>query len=98
MATIRAATETDLPTLAHLWHEKMILQTRNPLLLSPTHPRDAWVTAARGWLNDPRCGLFAAENKGALVGYIAGWLQPMPGLAPDTIGLITELAIDAHGY
>ena len=60
--------------------------------------RDAWVNGARDFLDDPRCGMFAAQRDTALIGYIVGWVQPMPGLAPDRIGLITEIAIDAHGY
>jgi GNAT superfamily N-acetyltransferase len=97
MATIRTATETDLPALAQLWHENMILQPRFALTLAP-NAREAWVAAARGWLDDPRCGLFAAERDGRLVGYAAGWLQALPGLVPEEIGLIRELALDAHGY
>lgn len=97
MATIRTATENDLPALALLWHENMILQTRTALTLAPD-ARETWAAAARGWLDDTACGLFAAEQDGKLVGYIVGWLQPMPGLIPEVTGLIRELALDAHGY
>ena len=56
------------------------------------------MAAAQTWLDDARCGFFAAERDGELVGYVVGWLQPMPGLVPQQIGLITEIGIDAHGY
>ncbi len=95
MVTIRTATETDLPALAQLWHEKMVLQTG--IALAPS-PRAAWVDAAREQLRAPAWHLCVAEIEGAAVGYIAGRVQPMPGLVPDTIGLITEIALDAHGY
>ena len=56
------------------------------------------MAAAAEWLGDARCGFFSAENEGGLVGYIAGWLLPMPGVTPGQIGLVTEIALDAHGY
>ena len=97
MLTIRAATVTDLSTLALLWHEKLVLQADHRLVPAP-NARDLWIEAAQGWLDDARCGFFAAERDGDLVAYAVGWLQPMPGVVPTHIGLITEIAIDAHGY
>ena len=97
MVTIRAATETDLPALAPLWHEKMVLQADHRTIPAP-HARDLWIAAAQTWIGDARCGFFAAEGDGEVIGYIVGWLQPMPGLVPEQIGLVTEIAIDAHGY
>ncbi|MEO8397359.1 MAG: GNAT family N-acetyltransferase [Chloroflexota bacterium] len=94
---IRAATVIDLPALAHLWHEKMVLQADHRTLPAP-NARDLWMAAAHTWLSDARCGFFAAERDQEVIGYIVGWLQPMPGLVPEQIGLITEIAIDAHGY
>jgi len=60
--------------------------------------RESWAAAAQTWLDDPRCALFAAERDDSLIGYIVAWVQPMPGLVPQNIGLITEIAIDTHGY
>jgi hypothetical protein len=58
-----------------------------------------WAAAAQTWLDDARCGFFAAErDDGTLIAYIVGWLQPMAGLTPSSVGLITDIAIDAHGY
>ena len=56
------------------------------------------MAAAQTWLDDARCGFFDAEREGEVIGYIVGWLQPMPGVVPEQIGLVTEIAIDAHGY
>ncbi len=97
MFSIRAATAIDLPALAHLWHEKMVLQADHRTVPAP-NARDVWAASAQTWLDDARCGMFVAEREGDLVGYIVGWLQPMPGVAPEQIGLITDLALDAHGY
>jgi GNAT superfamily N-acetyltransferase len=90
-------TATDLPALAKLWYEKLVMQTERRISPAPD-ARESWAAAAQTWLNDPRCGLFAAERDDDLIGYIAGWTQPMPGLVPERIGLITEIAIDAHRY
>jgi GNAT superfamily N-acetyltransferase len=97
MLTVRAARAPDLPTLAHLWHEKMVLHA-DRRTAPAANARDAWVAAAQGWLADERCGFFAAEHDDAVIGYIVGWLQPMAGVSPAQIGLITDLALDAHGY
>lgn len=97
MLTVRAARATDLSALAHLWHEKMVLNADRRSAPAPDG-RDAWAAAAQDWLNDQRCGFFAAEQNGVLVGYAVGWLPPMPGVIPAQIGLITDLALDMHGY
>lgn len=97
MLTIRAATETDLPALVQLWHETMILQPLPRVELAPD-ARDSWIAAAHTWLNDPRCGFFAAERENSLIGYIIGWLQPVPGVFPRQLAVVTEMSIDAHGY
>lgn len=94
MLTIRAATETDLPVLAQFWQEKVVLQADTRY----TGAADRWVTAARSWLLDSRCAILAAEEDGQCVGYVVGWIQPMPGLPGDALGLITDLALDAHRY
>ena len=97
MLTIRAATASDLPALAHLWHEKLVLQADHRTAPAP-NARDVWLEAAQTWLADARCGFFAAERDGDLIGGIVGWLAPMPGIAPERIGLISEIMLDAHSY
>ncbi len=97
MLTIRAANAADLPALAQLWHEKLILQADQHTLPAPD-AREQWVEAARVWLDDPRCGIFAAERDGSLIGCVVGWVQPMIGVTPGQIGLITQIALDAHRY
>ena len=94
MLTIRAATLNDLPELAQFWQEKIVLQADSRYTTSV----DRWVISATAWLGDARCVMLTAENDGRPVGYVVGWIQPMPGLAGDALGLITELALDAHSY
>lgn len=94
MLTVRVALATDIPALADLWLEKMILQADPRATPSP----ERWSDAAIGWLDDERCVVLAAERDGQLVGCIVGWIQPLPGYPSDQLGMITELAIDAHRY
>lgn len=97
MLTIRAASATDLPALAYLWHEKMVLHADNRTAPAP-NARQLWAEAAWTWLDDTRCGFFAAVSESEPVGYVVGQIQPMPGVVPEQVGLITDIALDAHGY
>lgn len=97
MVSIRAAIETDIPALVQLWHEKTLLQADRRLQPVPG-ARDAWSTEARSWLSDPRCAFFVAERDSSVIGYIVGWVQPIPAVTLPRIGLITEIAVDTHGY
>lgn len=97
MLTIRAARATDIPALSRLWHEKMVLHADHRTAPAPDAAQ-VWASAAEAWLDDTRCGFFAAVRDETPVGYIVGQIQPMPGVAPGQVGLITDLALDAHGY
>lgn len=95
---VRAATTSDLPDLSRLWHEKMVIyqQLDRRVVLAP----DAgarWSAAAADWLSDANCSFLLAVLDDEIVGYIIGWLQPAsPGLLPENIGVVTDLAVDAH--
>jgi GNAT superfamily N-acetyltransferase len=94
MLIIRAAVSTDLPQLAQIWQEKIVLQADSRF----TPAAQRWIASASAWLTDPRCVVLTAEADGQPVGYAVGWIQPMSGLEGDAVGVITELAIDAHSY
>jgi GNAT superfamily N-acetyltransferase len=96
--TIRPALSDDLPVLAHLWHEKMILtaQFDRHLRLAPNATAQ-WIQAASGWIADADYHILVAHHEGACVGYIIGRVQDAPpGLLPAKVGSVIELAVDAH--
>lgn len=97
MFTVRAATAIDIPALADLWHEKTVLLADRRTALAP-NARQAWAAAAGAWVNDTRMGFFTAIRNDDVIGYIVGQLQPMPGMLPEQMGMIVDIALDAHGY
>jgi GNAT superfamily N-acetyltransferase len=97
MVIVRAATDSDLPKLSRLWHEKMILQQPNTRFKLAPDAATRWIEAVSPWLHDERCEIIAADSDGALVGYIIGWIQDAPpGLLPEKVGVVTDVMIDAH--
>jgi hypothetical protein len=98
--TVRPAKPNDIPELAQLWLEKMVLvaQSDSRFKLLP----DAivqWSSSAGSWLEDEHCMIYAAEQENHLTGFVMGWIQDAPpGVVPTRIGLITELAVDMHQY
>jgi GNAT superfamily N-acetyltransferase len=97
---VRAATQTDLPELTRLWHEKMVLQQQFDRRLTLT-PDSAvrWAEAAADWLSQPDCGVFVAQRDTQLIGYVIGSAGlTLPGLLFDRFGCITDLAVDAHSH
>ena len=99
-STIRAAIPADIPALAALWYEKMVIQSqmdRRFMLLPDAQSR--WSEAARMWLTDTHYAVLAAESDARVVGYAVGRIEPAPpGLLPDQLGVIQEFALDAHSY
>jgi hypothetical protein len=98
--TVRPAKPNDIPALAQLWLEKMVLvaQSDSRFKLLPD-AADQWATQAVLWFSDERCMIYAAEQENHLTGFVMGWIQTAPlGVALERIGLITELALDMHQY
>jgi hypothetical protein len=97
---IRAATPTDIPALAALWYEKMVIQSqmdRRFALMPDAQSR--WSEAVRLWLADSTYRVLAAEAEARVVGYAVGRIESAPpGLLPEQLGVIQELALDAHSY
>jgi GNAT superfamily N-acetyltransferase len=85
--TIRPAQAADIPQMTMLWYEKMILQQQSDRRLK-------LLPDARA-----RCRMIVALREGEIVGYIIGWIQASaPGLAPERIGVVTDIAVGAHSY
>jgi GNAT superfamily N-acetyltransferase len=98
--TVRAATTTDVPRLAQLWYEKTVLQQQaDPRIRIAPDGQARWTAAAEAWVGDPLMALFVAGAGDEVVGYIVARVEsPSPGLLPDRIGTVSDVAIDAHRY
>lgn len=97
---VRAATTTDIPALVPLWYEKTILQQQadRRIVIAP-QGREQWTAAAHEWLADPHTMLFIATDADTLAGYLVVGVRPnAPGLLPSHIGVIADIALDAHHY
>jgi GNAT superfamily N-acetyltransferase len=96
----RPASLNDIPRLASLWYEKTVLQQQaDPRFRLAPDALERWSQAAQGWIKDSSFAVFAADAEDAPVGYVVVTIEPgAPGLLPERIGAILDLAIDAHGY
>jgi ribosomal protein S18 acetylase RimI-like enzyme len=97
---IRPAVAADIPKTAVLWHEKIILQQQSDsrLKLLPD-ASTRWTAAAAEWLTNDRCRMNVALRNDEIVGYIVGWIQAnQPGLLPERLGVITDIAVGVHSY
>ena len=97
---VRPAILIDLPELARLWHEKMVLQQQfdRRITLTPDASR-RWSAATAAWLEDADCYVCVAERNQCILGYAIGWVKPAPpGLVLERIGYVTELVVDAHAH
>lgn len=97
---IRPATPTDIPYLAHLWYEKIVLlQQADPRWQMAAQARERWMAAACEWLETQTTTLLVADDNGSAAGYILVSITPgLPGLLPEQRGLVSDIAIDAHRY
>ncbi|MDZ7380035.1 MAG: GNAT family N-acetyltransferase [candidate division KSB1 bacterium] len=97
--TVRSADPADIPEMARLWYEKMVLQQqfdRRFALLPDGQVR--WMAEVANWLANSDCAIYVAERGGDVVGFIIAWVKAgPPGLSPEQIGVITDMVIDAHG-
>jgi ribosomal protein S18 acetylase RimI-like enzyme len=97
---IRVATQDDLPAMAVLWLEQKTLyqQADHRFTLQPD-AADQWREAAMHWLSDKHCKAYVAQDQQQIVGYVIAWVQDgPPGMVPQRLGVVTELAVGAHSY
>lgn len=96
--TIRLATPNDLIDLADMWYEnRLIQQQSDPRLTVVSGAKAKWIAEATLWLSNTRCSIWAAFRGDNLAGYAVAWLQDMPpGMQPDCVGCITDIAVDPH--
>ncbi len=96
--TTHPATVDDVPAMAALWHERMTLQqlTDRRLRLLPSG-REKWSAAVERWLADDHWQIVVARQQGEVVGYSIGLVQDnLPGVAPECVGVVSELVIGVH--
>jgi ribosomal protein S18 acetylase RimI-like enzyme len=96
---IRPATEDDVPEMLRLWREMMDFHAHWDDRFRPKpspEAEQAWANYLREdiWGSDKWCVL-VAEEKGKLVGQIAGELREWaPVFEPQTYGYVTDIVVD----
>lgn len=92
------ATPNDIPAMAVLWQEKMILQQQvdRRFRLAPDG-LTLWSDAAAAWLTNERCRVYIARREDETVGYIIGRVEDTPpGLLPAQVGAVVDMAVGVH--
>lgn len=90
---IRTATTADLPRLADVWQEHMvILGQADPRFAGREQNREQWISKTTCRINARDCMVFVAQVGDDLAGYIAACARA------DHCGVVDELALDAHTY
>lgn len=99
MIAVRPALNDDIPALTELWYEKWaLLSQSDPRIQLALDARARWSSAVSTWLTDPdRCVLVVEDAHP--VGYAVGMVDALlpPGLIPERVGVILDIALDAHG-
>lgn len=97
---IRAATTNDLSALTRLWQEKQaLLQQADARFAALISAAPRWDDRIAGWLQDPRCKIFLAENEKNALGFVIGWLRDdLPIHTAIPVGIVSEMVIDIHTY
>ncbi len=96
--TVRLATANDLIGLSEMWYEnKAIQQQSDARVTINVGAKAKWIADATLWLSNARCSIWMASRNDNLAGYLIAWLQDMPpGVQPDCVGCITDMAVDPH--
>jgi predicted N-acetyltransferase YhbS len=94
MQTIRVAIQSDIPALAELWRERMVLLAQQDGRIG--FSGDGTESIAQ-WLNTPECLMLVTEQDTQIMGFIVGSIQQLPpGVQPACIGVVYALALDMH--
>jgi hypothetical protein len=90
---IRPATVDDLPLLAHLWRERLvILEQCDPRFATHETNQDSWMARMFNRLSERDRLILVGEMSDGLAGYISGHITQ------GRAGLIDDMALDAHRY
>jgi hypothetical protein len=96
----RPALLADLPLLSQLWYEKAVLvQQQERRFQLDADARTQWEHVAADWLCDDDSLLLVVAADDGVCGYLLACIRPgLPGMQPQQLGFITEIALDAHRY
>ncbi|MFN8529955.1 MAG: GNAT family N-acetyltransferase [Anaerolineae bacterium] len=98
--SVRPTLLEDLPLLAAIWHEKMtILASTDRRFMPSAQMSEQWQQDAQQWLHDSSCCLLTACTSERAIGFALGTIMPkLAGFSAEQSGIVTQMAIDAHGY
>ncbi len=97
---VRRALAADLEAAGRIWQESAeTLSQLDPRYRTAPDGLERWKSARLAGLANPDQCLFVALRRGEVMAYLCGTLKPnLPGLLPEQIGVIDELAVDSHGH
>lgn len=95
---IRRAILADVDPCFELWAQSvMLLQQMDARVKLLPDARSEWVQRFTVSLQEPETLVVVAEQSGQFGGYMLGKItHPPPGLAPEKIGIITDLVVESH--
>ena len=95
---IRRAQAADLQAAAELWHQRMAMLRENASWFEfAPDAIDRWRSRAEYWLDAVEFGFYIADSQGQIVGLaLVTAKEAKPGLYPERIGVLAELAVDLH--
>ncbi len=95
---IRPARAADLDAAAELWCERMAMlrESASWIEFAPD-AIDRWRLGAANWIEDEDIAFQIADLDGQIVGLaVVAAREGRPGLFPERIGVLLELAVDLH--
>lgn len=95
---IRRAQHSDLPDLSNIWHSKISFQQQiDRRLTLAENAQQKWIEHLGRMLNEERSRVWVVELQSSVVGYLIAMLHDLPpGLYPESIGYIPDMALDIH--
>lgn len=95
---IRRARAADLEASATLWYERMAMlrESASWIEFAPD-AMDRWRKRAKNWIDDADHAFYVAEADGQIIGMaVVAASEGKPGLYPDRVGVLMQLAVDLH--
>ncbi len=95
---IRRAQAADLDAAAELWYQRMAMlrESASWIKFAPD-AIDSWRRRALIWIDDAEVAFHVAEADGRIIGLaVVAGKAGEPGLCPERIGVLLELAVDLH--